>query len=64
MAKKQDFASKTSKKSQAENICPQCEVPVSYIQMVKTEKSKKTNSWRFNQRYIGVCKCNEKEVYA
>ena len=62
MAKKQDFMSKTMKKSAFENICPKCETPISYMQVVKTEKSKKTDSWRFNQRFMGVCKCNENEI--
>ena len=62
MAKKQDFMSKTMKKSSAGNICPKCENPINYMQVVKTEKSKKTDSWRFNQRFVGVCKCNENDL--
>jgi hypothetical protein len=63
MAKKQDFLSKTMKKGQVGNKCPKCESTISYIRFVKTEKSKKTNSWRFNQKNVGVCKCNENEIY-
>lgn len=64
MAKKQDFLSKTKKSDKHGNTCPICEAPITHIQMVNTEKSQKTDSWRFSQKNIGVCKCNEKEVYA
>lgn len=64
MAKKQDFMSKTLKSDKHGALCPVCESQISFIQVVNTEKSKKTDSWRFNQKNIGVCKCNEKEVYA
>ena len=64
MAKKQDFLSKTLKKDKPGNICPTCESLISYIKYVKTERSKKTNSWRFSQKNLGVCKCNENEIYS
>lgn len=64
MAKKQDFMSKTQKSDKHGNICSVCNTPISFIKLVNTEKSEKTDSWRFNQKHIGVCQCNEKEVYA
>lgn len=63
MAKKQDFMSKTMKTEKHGNICPVCSTPISFVRIVNTEKSPKTDSWRFNQNHIGVCKCNENEVY-
>jgi DNA repair exonuclease SbcCD ATPase subunit len=63
MAKKQDFMSKTLKSEKHGNICPVCNTPISFVRVVNTEKSKKTDSWRFNQNHTGVCQCNEKEVY-
>ena len=63
MAKKQDFMSKTLKSEKHGSICPVCNTPISFIRVVNTEKSKKTDSWRFNQNHTGVCQCNEKEVY-
>ena len=64
MAKKQDFMSKTQKLAKTGMICPVCEGAISYVRMVNTEKSAKTDAWRFNQNHVAVCKCNEKEVYA
>jgi len=64
MAKKQDFMSKTMKHEMHGLTCPVCNSPISYVKVVNTEKSKKTSSWRFAQQNVGVCKCNEKEVYA
>lgn len=63
MAKKQDFMSKTLKTEKHGNICPVCNTPISFVRVVNTEKSQKTDSWRFNQNHVGVCQCNEKEVY-
>ena len=64
MAKRQDFMSKTLKTDKHGNICPVCNTPVSFLKVVNTEKSEKTDSWRFNQKHIGVGKCNENEVDA
>lgn len=64
MAKKQDFMSKTLKHDKHGNNCPVCNTPISFLKLVNTEKSDKTDSWRFNQKHVGVCKCNENEVYA
>ncbi len=64
MAKKQDFMSKTIKSDKHGVTCPVCNSQISHIRVVNTEKSKKTNSWRFNQNHVAVCKCNENEVYA
>jgi len=64
MAKKQDFLSKTLKSNKHGKVCPVCESQIIFVKVVKTEKSPKTDAWRFNQNNIGVCKCNEKEVYA
>lgn len=64
MAKKQDFMSKTARHEKSGLLCPTCGEARSYIQVVNTEKSKKTDAYRFAQNFVGVCKCNEKEVYS
>ncbi len=64
MAKKQDFLSKTKRFEKHGLICQTCGDTISHVQVVRTEKSAKTDAWRFNQNFVAVCKCNEKEVYA
>jgi hypothetical protein len=34
------------------------------VLLVASERSASTNHWKFNERRVQVCKCNEKEVYA
>jgi hypothetical protein len=31
--------------------------------LVHAERSPVKNSWKFNQKFVSVCKCNEKEVF-
>ena len=61
MAKKQSFADKASKKVHGV-ICPICETNLQYIKHVKAIKTE--NGWKYRTLNVGVCKCNEKEVYA
>lgn len=61
MAKRQSFADKASKKSH-QTICPVCDTPLQYVKHVKAEKN--GGGWKFRAVNVGVCKCNEKEVYA
>ena len=61
MAKKQSFLDKSQKKDQA-ITCPVCDGTVSRIKHVKAVKG--TNgAWKFRSMNVGVCKCNEKEIY-
>ncbi len=61
MAKRQSFSDKANKKSH-QSICPVCEQPRQFVKHVKAVKS--GNGWKFRAQNVGVCKCNEKEVYA
>lgn len=61
MAKKQSFADKASKKKHVD-ICPVCNSEISHIKLLKATKV--NGNWRFTNRPVGVCKCNENEVYA
>lgn len=64
MAKKvKTFADKMKKGKHDENICPKCNGEIQRVKFVKSVKSESSNSWRFNQNMVDVCKCNEKEVY-
>jgi len=61
MAKKQSFLDKTQKKKFSQT-CPVCDQEIQRIQHVKAVKSE-TGAWKFRSQNIGVCKCNEKEIY-
>ncbi len=64
MAKSQTFADKLNKSQRKSKvICTKCDTEFSYILLVNSNKSEKTGAYRFNQRQVRVCKCNEKEVY-
>jgi hypothetical protein len=61
MAKKQSFADKASKKKHVD-ICPVCGGEITHIKLMKAVN--RDGSWRFNNKPVGVCKCNEAEVYS
>jgi len=63
MAKAQSFAEKVSKSGQDHTThCQKCGESISTIKLITSEKSEKTGAWRFNQKFVGICKCNENEV--
>jgi hypothetical protein len=65
MAKQQSFADKATKAAQQKGAkCPVCGTIRQPILLVSSERSSVTSTWKFNERRIQVCKCNEKEVYA
>ncbi len=63
MAKKQDFASKTSKMVKHGKSCPVCDEFFTYVLASEMIASKKAGAYRFVERNVPVCKCNEKEIY-
>jgi len=63
MAKKQDFASKTSKMAKHGKSCPVCGEYYSFVLTSEMVASKKEGAYRFAERNVPVCKCNEKEIY-
>ncbi|NIU00644.1 MAG: hypothetical protein GWN01_06810 [Nitrosopumilaceae archaeon] len=64
MAKKQDFASKTKKKTISGNTCPKCGNTFTVVRKVQSYFSEETHSWKYYSQNVKVCDCNEKEVYA
>jgi hypothetical protein len=60
MAKKQSFADKAAKKSHV-TICPVCNSEITHIKMMKAVN--RDGHWRFTNRPVAVCKCNEAEIY-
>ena len=61
MAKKQSFADKASKKRHVE-LCPICSQEKTRVKWIKAVKS--DAGVRYRTVNIGVCKCNESEVYS
>ncbi len=67
MAKDRSFAAKVAKgaKDQLKSRrCPKCGEVMNMIKLVTSEEKKYMASWRFKEKFVAVCKCNEKEVYA
>lgn len=64
MGKERSFAVKVAKAHMAPaNVCTVCGEAKNTIQYVKSTKHEEKGTWRFKERYVGVCKCNEKEIY-
>jgi phage FluMu protein Com len=62
MAKDRSFAAKVAKSQHsAKKKCPVCNVEINTIHVVETPFRQDKKSWRFKDRYVGICKCNEKE---
>ena len=65
MAKQQSFADKATKAATMKGAkCPVCGAIYQPVLLVSSERSQVSKSWKFNERRVQVCKCNEKEVYA
>lgn len=65
MAKDQSFAAKVAKASaeSKDGQCPTCDESYSTVKLVVSEKVESSGAWKFNQRFVRVCKCNHSEVY-
>lgn len=62
MAKAKSFADKVAKASHDfSKHCPKCGGSITPIQLVTSERSTKSEAWKFNSKFIGMCKCNEKD---
>ncbi len=63
MGKKQmTFADKLKKEKEV-IYCKKCGGGILPTFHVKSEWSQATRSWKFRQRVVKVCKCNQKEIY-
>jgi hypothetical protein len=64
MAKQQSFADKAAKAAAIKGAkCPKCGDLFQPLLVISSERSKTSASWKFNERRVQVCKCNEKQVY-
>jgi hypothetical protein len=65
MAKQQSFADKAAKAAAIKGAkCHVCGEIYQPMLTVSSERSKVTGQWKFSERRVNVCKCNEKAVYA
>lgn len=63
MAKRRSFADKVAKATkQKGRKCPKCENTYEPILVVSSTHSD-IGTWKFKQKRVQICKCNEKEVY-
>jgi uncharacterized protein with PIN domain len=65
MAKTTSFAEKAAKAMAGKkgSECPKCGGQMQSVLVISAEKSAKA-SYKYNQHFVRVCKCNEKEVYS
>jgi hypothetical protein len=63
MEKRKSFADKAKKKTQV-RTCPVCNEPIEVILMVRSVKREDGRGYKFSQEHVGLCKCNQKEVFA
>ncbi|MDH3890660.1 MAG: hypothetical protein OEV49_06215 [candidate division Zixibacteria bacterium] len=61
MAKKQSFADKSNKRAHT-MTCPTCDEALQFIKLMKAVKGDK-GGWKMRAQNVGVCKCNNAEVY-
>jgi hypothetical protein len=65
MAKAQSFADKAMKGQTVKGRkCPVCGQIQQPILLVSSEKAPGPGHWKFSERRVQLCKCNEKQVYA
>ncbi len=65
MAKQQSFADKATKAAQMKGAkCPVCGTIYQPIKLVTSERSTTGPNWKFSERRVQLCKCNEKEIYS
>ena len=65
MAKNTGFAAKLAKGAgdRSLRVCDKCGQNITSVKHVASEQTSLKNAWKFKQRILDVCKCNEAEVY-
>lgn len=65
MAKDKSFGAKVAKtQAKVNKVCPVCKSAIDTIHLIQSMKNQETGSYRFAEKHVGVCKCNEKEIYS
>ncbi|MBD3385029.1 hypothetical protein GF407_08885 [candidate division KSB1 bacterium] len=64
MAKDRSFSAKTSKSAQeGQRVCQQCGEAYTNVKVVQSVKKENSDHWRFKEKIVAMCKCNEQEYY-
>lgn len=64
MGKAATFADKMAKSQQDfSKHCRECGESLQIIKLVTADKSEKTGAYRFKEKLVGICKCNENSIY-
>ena len=64
MAKATTFAEKVAKAAAEKGRkCPNCNTTLTPMLMITSEQSRTPGIWKFKQRRVQACKCNEKAIY-
>jgi hypothetical protein len=64
MAKQQTFADKAMKSAAIRGSkCEVCGNIRQPLLVVASERGPSGKGWKFNERRVQVCKCNEKQIY-
>jgi len=65
MGKGASFQAKIAKGSASRGgkVCPECGQSINTVKFVYSEKSPVKDSWKFNQRFLDICKCNENDAF-
>ena len=64
MGKDRSFAAKVAKGAATSNQCPTCGQVINIVKVINSEKKAEKDIWRFKEKFVQVCNCNEKEVYS
>jgi hypothetical protein len=67
MAKDRSFSGKTAKVAKGgaaahAKICPVCGEPIVTLKHISLVPNEEKKSMRFNDKFIGVCKCNTANI--
>lgn len=55
------FADKVKKEAHVD-YCSKCGGAIEWVLLVDSVRSS-SGSWKFKQRNVGICKCNEDQIY-
>ena len=62
MAKAKTFADKIAKSHlDYTKHCPECGESISSVMVVAAERSEKTGAYRFKDKFVKICKCNQSD---
>jgi hypothetical protein len=65
MAKSKSFADKVAKAAEQHgDHCPVCGETIKPLLVVAPVESERSGALRFRRKLVGVCACNQQEVYA